>query len=89
MRSQPQIDQHLLAIEVTVLRVAEIATLRRECAFWRERCRMLEAVMYLPPHKVARRARQTQCQRAEPGVCGNVGGRQIAQKPGLTGSPKL
>ncbi len=44
MRSQPQIDQHLLAIEINALRVAEIAALRRECAFWRERCRLLEAV---------------------------------------------
>ena len=44
MPSQQQIDPHLLAIEINALRVAEIATLRRECEFWRERCRLLEAV---------------------------------------------
>ena len=44
MPSQQQIDQHLLAIEINALRVAEIAALRRECEFWRERCRLLEAV---------------------------------------------
>ena len=56
MRSQPQIDQHLLAIEINALRVAEIAALRRECAFWRERCRVLEAVVNLPVPQPARRA---------------------------------
>ena len=44
MPSQQQIDQHLLAIEINALRVAEITTLRRECEFWRQRCRVLEAV---------------------------------------------
>ena len=54
MPSQQQIDPHLLAIEINALRVAEIATLRRECAFWRERCRVLEAVVNLPAPQPAR-----------------------------------
>ena len=56
MPVQQQIDQHLLAIEINALRVAEIAALRRECAFWRERCRVLEAVVNLPVPQPARRA---------------------------------
>ena len=55
MPAQQQIDQHLLAIEINALRVAEIAALRRECEFWRERCRVLEAVVNPPARKFARR----------------------------------
>ncbi len=37
----PSDQQHLLAIEINALRMTEIATLRRECAFWREQCQLL------------------------------------------------
>ena len=64
MPQQKQVDPHLLAIEVNALRMAEIATLRRECAFWRERCLHLEAVLNLPAHKVDRRVWPKQQQTA-------------------------
>jgi hypothetical protein len=50
MPARQEIDPHLLAIEINALRVAEIATLRRECAFWRERCLLLETLVDLPAH---------------------------------------
>ena len=60
----PSDQQHLLAIEINALRMMEIATLRRECEFWRERCRVLEAVVHLPARTAGRRARQTRPQKA-------------------------
>jgi hypothetical protein len=41
MSPPPDIDPHLLAIEVNALRVAQIRTLERDCAFWREQCHLL------------------------------------------------
>jgi len=63
MPQQKPIDPHLAAIEVNALRMAEIATLRRECAFWRERCLHLEAVLNLPAEQGGRRVGQPMAAR--------------------------
>ena len=52
-RERRQSERDRVAIEINALRVAEIATLRHECAFWRERCLLLEAVVNRPAHQLA------------------------------------
>ena len=49
MPTQQTSDRERVAITINAQRMAEIATLRHECAFWRERCRVLEAAAELPP----------------------------------------
>ena len=51
MPRRKQVDQHLLAIEVNALRLAEIATLRRDRDFWRQRGLLLEALAVSFPDK--------------------------------------
>lgn len=51
MPAQQQSDRERVAITINAQRMAEIATLRRECAFWRERCLLLEAAAELPAHQ--------------------------------------